>query len=202
MLWPDPSRVDLSLDSRAVTFENPTGARGAGGASYDGRKGAPSRGIRPGERVTLADIEGPGTIRHFWCTVPPAPPESLRALVLEVFYDGADDPSISVPLLDFFGAPLGRPVPYASALTVVAEGRGFNAYFPMPFRTRVRVELHNNSTRRVECYFQTGLHARACAARRRRAVARDISPGEPDDDATRLRHRRRTAPGRDDSSAA
>jgi hypothetical protein len=154
VLWPDPSRIDLSLDSRAVTFENPTGARGAGGASYHGRKGAPSRGIRPGERVTLADIEGPGTIRHFWCTVPPAPPESLRALVLEVFYDDADEPSISVPLLDFFGAPLGRPVPYASALTVVAEGRGFNAYFPMPFRARIRVELHNHSARRVECYFQ------------------------------------------------
>jgi hypothetical protein len=91
VLWPDPSRIDLLLDSRAVTFENPTGGRGAGGASYHGRKGAPSRGIRAGERVTLADIEGPGTIRHFWCTVPPAPPESLRALVLEVFYDDADD---------------------------------------------------------------------------------------------------------------
>ena len=27
----DPSRIDLSLDSRAITFENPTGERGAGG---------------------------------------------------------------------------------------------------------------------------------------------------------------------------
>jgi hypothetical protein len=154
VLWPDPSRLDLSLDSRAVTFENPTGARGAGGASHGGRKGAPSRGLRPGDVVVLADIEGPGTIRHFWCTVPPAPPEALRALVLEVFYDDRKEPSISVPLLDFFGIPLGRPVAYASLLTVVAEGRGFNAYFPMPFRTRCRVELHNHSARRVECYFQ------------------------------------------------
>ncbi len=78
----------------------------------------------------------------------------MRALLLEVFYDDAEEPSISVPLLDFFGAPLGRPVPYTSALAVVAEGRGFNAYFPMPFRARVRVELHNHSARHVECYFQ------------------------------------------------
>ena len=78
--------------------------------------------------------------------MPPAPPEALRALQLDVYYDHHDEPSVSVPLLDFFGAPLGRPVPYASQLTVVAEGRGFNAYF--------RVELHNHSTRYVECYYQ------------------------------------------------
>ena len=58
----------------------------------------------------LADIEGPGTIRHIWMTFPPAPPEQMRALLLEVFYDGAAEPSVSVPCLDFFGLPHGRPV--------------------------------------------------------------------------------------------
>lgn len=154
MTWPDPSRIDPSLDSRSVTFENPTGARGAGGARHGGRKGAPSAPVSPGGHVVLADIEGPGTIRHIWCTVPPAPPEQMRAIVIEVFYDDNPQPSISVPLLDFFGATLGRPVPYASLMTVVAEGRGFNAYFPMPFRKRVRVELTNHSQRPVMLYFQ------------------------------------------------
>src|SRR5262245_18156289 len=105
----DPSRIDLELDSRAVSFENPTGARGAGGTAHGGRKGAPSRRIEAGERVVLADLEGPGTIRHLWLTFPPAPPERMRAPVLEVFYDGAAEPSISVPALDFFGLPHGRP---------------------------------------------------------------------------------------------
>ncbi len=153
-MWPDPSRLDLTLDSRSVSFENPTGERGSGGATHGGRKGAPSRLVRPGERVVLADLDGPGTIRHVWCTVPPAPPEVMRALVLEVFYDDNSEPSISVPLLDFFGAPLGRPVPYASLMTVVAEGRGFNAYFPMPFREHVRVELTNHSPRITILYYQ------------------------------------------------
>ena len=154
MIWPDPSRLDPTLDARAVTFENPTGARGAGGSTHGGRKGAPSQGLLPGDCSVLADLDGPGTIRHLWCTVPPAPPEAMRALVLEVFYDGRAEPSVSVPLLDFFGATLGRPAAYASLLTVVAEGRGFNAYFPMPFRDHVRVELHNHSSRYVECYSQ------------------------------------------------
>lgn len=150
----DPSVIDTTLDSRAITFENPTGGRGAGGTAHGGRKGAPNRRIRRGERVVLADIEGPGVIRHLWLTVPPAPPERLRALVLEVFYDGADEPSISVPLLDFFGLPHGRAVAYACSLVAVHEGRGFNSYVPMPFGRRVRIELHNGSERATLLYFQ------------------------------------------------
>ena len=135
-MW-NPAVVDPSLDSRAATFENPTGARGAGGAAHGGRKGAPNRRLEPGERVVLADIEGPGVVRHIWMTFPPARPERMRALYLEVFYDGADEPSVSVPCLDFFGLPHGRPVAYHSALTSAQEGRGFNSYVPMPFRARI-----------------------------------------------------------------
>ncbi len=153
-MFSDPSRIDLSLDSRAVTFENPTGARGAGGMAHGGRKGAPSRIFQAGERVTLADIAGPGTVRHIWVTVPPAPPEVMRAWALDVYYDGGDEPSISVPLLDFFGLANGRPAAYDSALTATQEGRGFNAYFPMPFRKRMRIDLTNGSERAQPVYFQ------------------------------------------------
>jgi hypothetical protein len=150
----DPSRIDLRLDSRAVTFENPSGARGAGGSAAHGRKGSPSREISPGETVVLADLEGPGTIRHVWMTFPPRPPEEMRGLFLEVFYDGASEPSVSVPCLDFFGLPLGRPVHFVSALAAAHEGRGFNAYFPIPFRRRVRMELTNGSARPTPLYYQ------------------------------------------------
>lgn len=150
----DPSRIDPTLDSRAVTFENPTGARGAGGRAAGGRKGAPSRHLPPGHTVVLADLRGPGTLRHIWMTFPPAPPAAMRAMWMEVFYDGADTPSISVPCLDFFGLPHGRPVPYFSALTAAQEGRGFNAYFPVPFRDSVRVELTNSAARPMDLYYQ------------------------------------------------
>ncbi|MBM4336069.1 MAG: DUF2961 domain-containing protein [Deltaproteobacteria bacterium] len=150
----DPSRIDLSLDSRAVTFENPSGARGAGGTAHGGRKGAPMRELAPGEKVVLADLEGPGTIRHVWMTFPPARPEWMRAMVLEVFYDGASEPSISVPCLDFFGLPHGRPAHYVSALTAAQQGRGFNAYLPIPFRRRIRIELSNGAARPMFLYYQ------------------------------------------------
>ncbi len=186
----DPSIVDTRLDSRAVTFENPTGARGAGGTAGRGRKGAPSRRLEPGERVVIADLDGPGTIRHIWMTFPPAPPEVMRALVLEVFYDNAELPSISVPCLDFFGLPHGRPVAFASALSSAQEGRGFNAYIPMPFRHHVRVEVTNGAARPLDFYYQLDVTLGDVPADAGMLHA-TLSAREPDDDGARLRDRRR-----------
>ena len=104
--------------------------------------------------MVLSDVEGPGAARHLWLTVPPARPERLRALVLEVRYDGRAEPSISVPVLDFFGLPHGRPVAYASALTTAQEGKGFNAYLPLPFRERIEITLTNHSDRETTLYYQ------------------------------------------------
>ena len=148
------SLVAPTVASRSISFENPTGARGAGGAAAGGRKGAPYRVLGAGERVVLAEIEGPGVIRHVWMTFPPAEPEVMRAKVIEVFYDGATGPSVSVPAVDFFGVPWGRPVHLATALTAINEGRGFNSYLPMPFRRSVRVELVNAADRAAYLYFQ------------------------------------------------
>ena len=150
----NPAVVDPTLDARAVSFESPGGERGAGGSTAGGRKGRPNKIVHPDERVVLGDVRGPGVVRHIWLTVPSAPPEQLRALILEVFYDGADEPSISVPLVDFFGVPHGRPVDYESAFTSILEGRGFNAYLPMPFRERIRVELWNSAPVRQILYYQ------------------------------------------------
>jgi hypothetical protein len=78
----------------------------------------------------------------------------MRALWMEVFYDDAKAPSVSVPCLDFFGLPHGRPAAYASALTAAQEGRGFNAWLPLPFARRIRIELTNGSKRRFPFYYQ------------------------------------------------
>ncbi|HZN16111.1 MAG TPA: glycoside hydrolase family 172 protein [Acidimicrobiales bacterium] len=150
----DLTRVSPVLDCRAVTFENPTGERGAGGTVADGRKGAPNRRLEPGERVTLADLAGPGVIRHIWMTFPPAPPEVMRAMYIEVFYDDMTEPSVSVPCVDFFGVPHGRPVPSTSALTAIQEGRGFNSFVPLAFGDRVRIEFMNGGPSRTYLYYQ------------------------------------------------
>jgi hypothetical protein len=150
----DPARIDLLHQLRTISFENPTGAKGAAGSAHGGRKGAPNKLLAPGEHVVLADIAGPGRVRHLWMTFPPMPPEEMRAVALEVFYDDARQPSVSVPALDFFGCPLGRPVAYASQLAAAQEGRGFNAWIPLPFRRRLRLELTNHTKRRLPFYYQ------------------------------------------------
>jgi hypothetical protein len=149
-----PSRIDLSLDSRSISFENTNGERGSGGASFSGRKGSPNKLLDPGEKVVLADIEGPGTIRHFWMTFPPMKPELMRSIWMEVFYNSNKQPSISLPCLDFFGLPHGRPVSYSSAFTSAQEGRGFNSYLPMPFDHHIRIELTNSTSRTISLYYQ------------------------------------------------
>jgi hypothetical protein len=163
-MFDDPARIDVGLDSRSISFENPTGERGHGGIAAQGRKGSPSRTVAAGETIVLADIKGPGRIRHIWMTLPPSDPVQMRSAILEVFYDGLTEPSLSVPCLDFFGLPHGRPAAYASALTSAAEGRGFNAYYPMPFRRGLRMQLTNAGAAAIAFYFQVDYTLQAWTA--------------------------------------
>lgn len=152
----DPARIDLGQAIRSISFENPSGAKGGAGKSHSGRKGAPSRFLAPGDRLVLADIEGPGRVRHLWMTFPPMQPQAMRGLWMEIYYDDAAEPSVSVPCLDFFGLAHGRPVAYESALQAVQEARGFNSWIPMPFHERLRLELTNDSGRSFPFYYQLG----------------------------------------------
>ena len=62
-----------------------------------------------------------------------------RELVIQMFWDGEATPSVNVPLVDFFCDPAGLREQVNTAL--VNKRRGFNCYFPMPFRRSARVEL-------------------------------------------------------------
>lgn len=136
--------VPDNLQSRWISFENPTGAKGAGGQASEGRKGSPSKTIKAGETVTLAAIEGPGTIRRIWCTVT-GKPEILRGMVLRIYWENQSVPSVEAPLQDFFGIPFARQTAFESALFSNPEGRSFNCYVPMPFKKSARIVIENQS---------------------------------------------------------
>lgn len=151
------SRLYPNHVSRAATFENPSGAPNTGGTAGNGRKGAPWKLIRSGERITLAQFDGPGTVGHFWLTISQfgtPSPEFGRAQILEITYAGVDGPSVSVPACDYFGAVHGLLAPYASALTAVNEGRGYNSRVPIPFTDGITIEYHNRSDSHAILYYQ------------------------------------------------
>ncbi len=91
--------------------------------------------LGPGEAWTFAEIGGPAVITRLWVGVP----DPARALLLRVWWDDEDTPSVDVPLIDFFGG--GEP--FATPLICVAAGGGFASHFPMPFQHHARLELVN-----------------------------------------------------------
>ena len=136
--------VPQGVHSRWISFENVTGAKGMGGKTNQGRKGAACREIKAGEKVTLAEINGPGVIRRIWCTVR-GKPENLRGLVLRFYWDNQANPSVEAPLQDFFGIAFARQIAFESIFFSNPEGRSFNCFIPMPFKLKARVEIENQS---------------------------------------------------------
>ena len=130
---------------RWASPENPAGGKGEGGRENRGAKGRPFETIRAGQSMTLLDVSGGGTIRRIWITVSDRSPKMLRALRLEMFWDGNASPAVAVPFGDFFGHGLGRTTAFENALFSSPEGRSFNTVVPMPFRTGARLVLTNES---------------------------------------------------------
>lgn len=152
-----PYDLDTRLESRSISFENPTGERGAGGKAASnlgaGRKGSPSRSLKAGEEVQLCDLEGPGTIRHIWVTTA-RDPLNLRALVIRAYWDGQEHPSIESPLGDFMGFAHGKVMAYQSAVHTVGQNAGMNFWLPMPFRRQARFTLTNEGGKTVPLFYQ------------------------------------------------
>lgn len=153
----EPYALNTGLDSRSISFENPTGARGAGGqaASKLGptRKGSPARTMKPGESVTLCDIQGSGTIRHIWITTRRSP-DILRGCVVRAYWEGQENPSIECPLGDFMGFAHGKVTAYQSALHSAGPSAGMNFWLAMPFTKRARLTFSNEGTNATPLFYQ------------------------------------------------
>ena len=148
--------------SRAINAENPTGEKGKGGMAASNlgpsRKGSPClRDIPSGSTVTLADIDGPGIINHIWITVTNKTTEAdcfvLSDLVLRMYWDDEEVPSVESPLGDFFCCGFGRECTINSIPIAVIPNRGFNSYFQMPFRKKARITLENQHPNPIPAFF-------------------------------------------------
>lgn len=102
------------------------------------------RQFKSGAKVVVAEIPGPAEVTMIHFAMPQShfgePIRMLnRDLLLRAYWDGETSPSIDCPLVDFFCDPAGQHEPIHTLL--VNKRRGFNAYFPMPFRKSARFEL-------------------------------------------------------------
>ncbi len=150
---PDLFRYQPDEQTRWISPENATGAKGAGARENKGAKGHAFDTIAVGATHVLADIRGAGIIDRIWMTIEDRSPEALRGLRLDIYWDGAATPAVSAPLGDFFLHGAGEMVPMETALFASPEGRSFVSYVPMPFRKSARVVITNESPRQVNLIF-------------------------------------------------
>jgi hypothetical protein len=146
--------------TRSITAENPDGDVGAGGTAASNlgpkRKGRPCIELESGATDTIADIAGPGEIRHIWITVPETTDGGehvLRDLVLRAYWDGEDSPSVEVPLGDFFCNGHATRCTVNSRPVVVAPSGGFNCYLPMPFHERAEITVESEHPGDIPMFF-------------------------------------------------
>ena len=146
-------KMPTGTETRWSSFENPAAAKGKGGAENNRAKGHPNEMFAPGETKTLLNTTGAGVIQRMWMTISDRSPQVLRAIKIEMYWDGAATPAVSVPLGDFFGLALGRKIAFENALFSDPEGRSFTSYIPMPYRKGARIVLVNESTKTVNLFY-------------------------------------------------
>ena len=147
--------------SRWASAENPDALPGEGGKTRNGRKGSAWFTLKNGETAVLAHAENTsGMIRRIWITISGIrilkegiTPRKMRGLVLEMFWDGAEKPAVSVPIGDFFCHGPGRTAIFENAFFSSPEGRNFNCCIPMPFRTGMKIRVINRSGYDVENFY-------------------------------------------------
>jgi hypothetical protein len=142
-------QFDSTSTPRWASFENPTAEKGKAAMENHGAKGHPSDEINAGETKVLLNTKGSGIINRIWITIDDRSPEMLRSLKLEMFWEGATKPAVSVPFGDFFGMGLGKTTAFHNALFSNAEGRSFTCYIPMPFQTAAKIQVTNESNKRL-----------------------------------------------------
>jgi hypothetical protein len=148
--------------TRSISPENFTGEKGRGGMATEGSganaarelgqgwKVSPSVRIEAGQTFTLAEIEGPGAIKHIWMT----PTGNWRLSILRFYWDGESEPSVEVPVGDFFANGWGEFAHVNSLAVCVNPGSGFNCYWTMPFRRSGRITLENIGEQGMWLYYQ------------------------------------------------
>jgi len=148
--------------TRSLSAENLTGEKGKGGMATEGTgmsagrelgqgwKISPCVTIKEGQTLVLADIQGSGAIQQVWMT----PSGNWRYSILRIYWDGEKEPSVEVPVGDFFACGWGKYAQVSSLAVCVNPGSAFNCYWVMPFRKSCRITFENIDTKAMTLFYQ------------------------------------------------
>jgi hypothetical protein len=139
-LLPDLAKLSTGKSARASSCDRSGG-------------NADARPIGPGETLTLAELKGPAVIRHIWMTIASQEKHHLRKLALRMWWDDETSPSVETPIGDFFGVGNAAVREFYSLPLTMTTGRGFNCYFPMPFRKQAKITVTNDGDTRTDALY-------------------------------------------------
>ncbi|MDR2650028.1 MAG: DUF2961 domain-containing protein [Clostridiales bacterium] len=153
--------------TRLFTAENVYGAKGRGGMAEVSKKPQPDT-VKLGQQwdganscarelgvkwkvrpcitlvresvTTIMDADGPGRITHIWIT---ADAKRFRDLIIRMYWDGEENPSVESPLGDFFCCGWSEALRITAIPINVNPTGGLNCYFPMPFRKHAKITVEN-----------------------------------------------------------
>jgi len=111
--------------------------------------------LEPDQTSVIATTSGAGCFKHIWMTMASPDIHFARQVVLRMWWDREPEPSVEVPIGDFYG--IGHAIVknfWSLPLTMSpSNGRGFNCFFPMPFADGARVEVTNETAEQFNLYF-------------------------------------------------
>lgn len=138
-------------------FDSPRQYKTARISSYDKRGGNADGGqgnpLKPGQTRTIAEIDGPGKIAHIWVTMSGGGLDTLRDVILRMYWDGEKNPSVEVPIGEFFGLGHGKYYTYESAPFAIGNDGGLNCYWPMSFNKRAKVTIENVGAADLKAFY-------------------------------------------------
>lgn len=119
------------------------------GGNADGQNILP----QPGETATLADLRGPGEVTHIWVTIASPEPDHLRRLVLRMYWDGEEHPSVEAPIGDFFGLGHAQYYHFSSQPIAIGTNNGMNCFWLMPFSKSARITLTHEGKQPLHAFY-------------------------------------------------
>jgi len=126
-------------------------------SSYDRTGGADDFiKIGKGEKKNIFQVEGAGIINHIWITIAPDPGSlSRNDIILRMYWDGKEYPSVESPIGPFFGQGWNESYEYSSLPLSASpvQGRGLVCYFTMPFEKGARIEIENQAGRDISAFY-------------------------------------------------